>query len=99
MQVDSAMLFGNAPVCRLARAMLQHGLVDCIASDNHGDARSLVTARRWLEEIGATEQALLLTETNPGRVLANQGMLPVDPIPEVEEGVLARLRALITGRP
>jgi protein-tyrosine phosphatase len=99
MQVDSAMLFGNAPVCRLARAMLQHGLVDCIASDNHGDARSLVTARRWLEEIGATEQALLLTETNPGRVLANQGMLPVDPIPEVEEGMLARLRALITGRP
>jgi protein-tyrosine phosphatase len=98
-QLDAAMLFGNAPMCRLARALLQHGLVDCIASDNHADARSLLSARRWLEELGAPEQALLLTETNPGRVLANEGPLPVDPIPEAEEGVLARLRALITGRP
>ena len=98
-QLDAAMLFGNAPMCRLARAMLQQGLVDCIASDNHADGRSLLSARRWLEELGAPEQAMLLTETNPGRLLANEGPLPVDPIPEVEEGVIARLRALITGRP
>jgi hypothetical protein len=61
--------------------------------------RSVLSARRWLEELGASEQAVLLTETNPGRLLANEGPLPVDPIPEVEEGVLAKLRALITGRP
>ncbi len=98
-QLDAAMLFGNAPMCRLARAMLQRGLIDCIASDNHADGRSLLSARRWLEELGAPEQAVLLTETNPGRLLANAGPLPVDPIPEAEEGVIARLRALITGRP
>jgi len=98
-QVDSAMLFGRAPMCRFARAMLQHGLVDCIASDNHADARSLASARRWLEELGAPEQARLLTETNPARLLAGQGVLPAEPVPDAEEGVLARLRALITGRP
>jgi protein-tyrosine phosphatase len=98
-QLDAAMIFGRAPMCRLARAMLQHGLVDCIASDNHADARSLASARRWLEELGAPEQALLLTETNPARLLAGEGVLPAEPIPDAEEGVLARLRALITGRP
>lgn len=98
-QLDAAMVFGRAPMCRLARAMLQHGLVDCIASDNHADARYLASARRWLEEIGAGEQARVLTETNPARLLADEGVLPVDPIPEAEEGMLARLRGLITGRP
>jgi protein-tyrosine phosphatase len=99
MQVDSAMLFGRAPICVLARSLLQHGFVDCIASDNHADDRSLVTAKRWLEELGAGDQAVLLTETNPGLLLRNQGPLPVDPIHEAEEGMLARLRSLITGRP
>jgi protein-tyrosine phosphatase len=98
-QLDAAMVFGRAPMCRMARALLRQGLVDCIASDNHADLRSLASARRWLEEVGAAEQALLLTETNPARLLANEGVLPVDPIPEVEEGMLAKLRGLLTGRP
>jgi protein-tyrosine phosphatase len=99
MQVDTAMLFGRAPICRFARGLLEHGLADCLASDNHGDSRSLIAARRWLEELGAAEQAKLLTTTNPARLLASEFVLPVDPIPEAEEGVLARLRTLITGRP
>ncbi len=98
-QVDAGLLFGRAPMCRLARALLQQGLVDCLASDNHADGRSLAVARRWLEELGAAEPARLLTETNPARLLRNEGTLPVDPIPEADAGVLARLRSLITGRP
>ena len=98
MQVDTAMLFGRAPICRFARGLLENGLADCLASDNHGDTRSLASARRWLEEQGAQEQAELLTTTNPARLLANEIVLPVDPIPEAEEGMLARLRDLITGR-
>jgi protein-tyrosine phosphatase len=97
-QMDAVMLFGNAPMSRLARAMLQEGLVDCIASDNHGDSRSLAAARRWLVEIGAAEQAELLTHTNAERLLANEPVLPVAPIPEVELGMLARLRELFFGR-
>ena len=34
-QLDAAMLFGRAPMCKLARTLLQAGLIDCIASDNH----------------------------------------------------------------
>ncbi|HEX6536899.1 MAG TPA: CpsB/CapC family capsule biosynthesis tyrosine phosphatase [Gemmatimonadaceae bacterium] len=97
-QVDSAMLFGKAPMCRLARAMLEEGLVDCIASDNHGDRRSLAAARRWLEEIGAVEQAQLLTHTNAERLLARQPLLPVAPTPRLEHGMLVRLRELFLGR-
>ena len=99
MQVDTAMLFGRAPICRFARGLLEHGLADCLASDNHGDSRSLASAWRWLDELGAADQAKLLTTTNPARLLANEFVLPVDPIPQAENGVLARLRDLITGRP
>lgn len=97
-QLDAAMLFGNAPMCRLARAMLEEGLADCIASDNHGDRRSLAVARRWLVEVGAAEQAQLLTHTNAERLLARQPLIPVAPIPRVEQGMLTRLKELFLGR-
>jgi len=96
-QTDAAMLLGNGPMTRLAKQLLEEGLVDCLASDNHGDARSLRSAREWLEEIAAPEQAVLLTETNPGRVLADEEMLPVPPV-RFEKGVLERLRELVFGR-
>jgi protein-tyrosine phosphatase len=97
-QMDAVMLFGNAPMCRFARLLLEEGLVDCIASDNHGDRRSLNSARRWLVEIGATEQAQLLTHTNAQRLLDGQPLLPVAPIPHVDRGMLGRLRELFTSR-
>lgn len=97
-QLDAVMLFGDARRSRLAREMLQEGLVDCIASDNHGDARSLGPARQWLVEIGAAEQAQLLTRLNAQRLLANQPVLPVAPTPAVEQSMLARLKELFLGR-
>jgi protein-tyrosine phosphatase len=97
-QMDAVTLFGSAPPSRIARAMLQAALVDCIASDNHGDGRSLAAARQWLVEIGAVEQAQLLTHTNAGRLLLNEPVLPVAPIPEVEQGMLARLKELFLRR-
>jgi protein-tyrosine phosphatase len=96
-QTDAAMLLGNGPMTRLAKQLLEEGLVDCLASDNHGDARSLRSAREWLEEIGAPEQAALLTEVNPGRVLADEGMLPVPPV-RFGKGVFERLRELVFGK-
>jgi len=97
-QVDAAMLFGNAPMCRLARAILEEGLADCIASDNHGDSRSLNAARAWLMEIGADEPAQLLTHTNAAHLLTNEPLDAVPPIPRVEAGMLGRLRELLFGR-
>lgn len=96
-QVDSAALFGHGRTQRLAVELIQRGLVDIIASDNHGDSRSIVPARDWLLEIGGAEQAALLTETNAARILANEPPLPVPPI-EPRRGVLTRLRSLFGGQ-
>lgn len=93
-QMDAALLFGRGAPSRLARALLADGLVDCIASDNHGDSRSLGSARRWLEEAGAPEQAAILTHTNAERLLADQPLVPVAPVPAAEAGLVGRLRSL-----
>jgi protein-tyrosine phosphatase len=92
------MVFGNAPISRLARTLLEQGLIDCISSDNHGDSRSLRSARDWLEELGAHEQAELLTNVNARRLLGNEAVLPVTPIPPTDRGMLAHLRALFMRR-
>lgn len=96
-QMDAAGLLGSESMTRIARAMLAEGLVDIIASDNHGDTRSMAAARDWLIEIGATEQAHLLTAGNPQRVLSDQPMLPVAPV-VMEKGMFGRLRDLVLGR-
>jgi protein-tyrosine phosphatase len=97
-QMDAAMLVGRGETARVALSLLEHGLVDCIASDNHGDSRNLLAARIWLEELGAEEQAHLLTHLNPKRLLANMAMLPSMPLPRIERGMVTRLRELIFGR-
>lgn len=97
-QMDAAMLLGGAASSKLARVLLMQGLVDCIASDNHGDQRSLSGARQWLLEVEATEQAELLTRGNARRMLDGQEPLPVAPLPDVGRGMLARLKQLVLGR-
>jgi protein-tyrosine phosphatase len=97
-QIDSAALHGHGRTRNLAVELLERGLVDVIASDNHGDSRSIATARDWLLEMGADEQASLLTDTNASRLLANEPPLPVPPL-EPRRGMLTRLRALFGGRP
>jgi protein-tyrosine phosphatase len=96
-QVDSAALHGGGRTQRVAIDLLQRGLVDVIASDNHGDSRSLASARDWLTKIGAARQATLLTETNAARVLANEPTLPVPPV-DTRRGMLTRLRSLFGGQ-
>lgn len=95
-QMDASMLLGGPNSSKLARGLLAQGLVDCIASDNHGDKRSLAGARQWLVEIGADEQAELLTRGNARRMLDGQLPLPVAPLPVVG-GMLARLKQLVLG--
>jgi protein-tyrosine phosphatase len=94
MQIDALALVAGGHMGKLARALLEEGLADCLASDNHGDTRSLAGARAWLEEIGAKEQAFLLTSTNAGRLLAGQPPLPVAGV-SIPHGPLGRLRSLL----
>jgi len=96
-QVDAVMLTHPSEMGALAIGLLEEGLVDCIASDNHGDVRSLAFARDWLDARGDTEQARLLTHTNAARLLADEDPLPVAPIRR-QRGVLSRLRNAILRR-
>lgn len=96
-QTDAAVLLSRGSMAKLGRTMLEEGLIDCLASDNHGDSRSLRGVYTWLEEMGAGEQAHLMTTGNPGRLLAGQPVLPVAPIP-TEPGFLDRLRQLVLRR-
>ena len=91
-QMDAVMLFGRSPLAELARALLAEGLVDCMASDNHGDTRSLAAARDWLVGTGNAEQAGLLTYENARRLLADETPLPVAPLAR-RRGFMDRLRA------
>ncbi len=79
-QMDAVTLFGKSALSVLARELVSHGLVDCIASDNHGDRRSLLAARQWLVEIAGENHAHLLTSENARRILADEPMLPVPPL-------------------
>jgi len=97
MQGDATIILGGGDRGRLARALLGAGLIDLLASDNHGDARSLRPARDWLLELGAAEQAAQLTTRNAAHLLAGTPLEPVAPV-AVDPGMLNRLRALLLGR-
>ena len=96
-QTDATMLLARGPMTELAKSLLAAGLIDCLASDNHGDRRSLAAARVWLEEMGALEHAQMLTHANAARVLADEATIPVPPLP-LGRGVFHRLRELLFGR-
>jgi protein-tyrosine phosphatase len=96
-QMDAAGLLGSGKMADLAADLLEEGLVDVLASDTHGDSRSLVTALAWLTDMGATEQAELLTGGNAGRLLAGEPTIRVPPLPR-ERGMIGRLREILFGR-
>lgn len=88
-QSDATALTGRGRASALAVALLAEGLVDILASDNHGDRRSLAASVRWLQANGGEAQLPLLTHLNADRVLRNQEPFPVPPL---RRSALARLR-------
>lgn len=93
-QTDASVLMGRGLPGELARAMLADGLIDVLASDNHGDQRSLKAAHDWLLERGGEEQAALLTSRNAELVLADEEPQPVPPL---RPGLLGRVKRLFGG--
>jgi protein-tyrosine phosphatase len=79
-QTDASVLMGRGVPSELARDMLADGLIDILASDNHGDHRSLGAARTWLLERGGEAQADLLLRANAEAVLHDEDPLPVPPL-------------------
>jgi protein-tyrosine phosphatase len=96
-QMDTAGLLGKGRIAKLSRALLEEGLVDMFSSDNHGDSRTLATARDWLREVSSAEHAELLTRTNARRVLDGEPLAPVPPLPPTT-GIFARFREMFLGR-
>ena len=96
-QMDTAGLLGQGPISKLSRALVQEGLVDLFASDNHGDSRSLATARDWLLDVATPEHAALLTNTNAKRLLAGEELERVPPLPAMS-GIFGRLKELFVSR-
>jgi protein-tyrosine phosphatase len=82
---------GRGTPADLARDMLAHGLIDILASDNHGDHRSLGSARDWLRERGGEEQVDLLTRHNAQLVLGDEDPIPVPPL---RQGLLGRFKRI-----
>jgi protein-tyrosine phosphatase len=79
-QTDASVLMGRGVPSELAREMLALGLIDILASDNHGDHRSLGTAYEWLMERGGGEQVELLTRVNARNLLDDEDTIPVPPL-------------------
>jgi protein-tyrosine phosphatase len=96
-QMDTAGLLGKGRIAKISRELLEHGLVDLFSSDNHGDGRTLATARDWLLEVSTAEHAELLTRGNARRLLDGEPLAPVPPLP-ADTGLFARFRELFLGR-
>jgi protein-tyrosine phosphatase len=87
-------LLGDGARGDLARGLLQEGMIDILASDNHGDRRSLASANEWLTEIAAVDAAQLLTRINAEALLSGQRLIPVPPVP-LDQGMFARMRQML----
>jgi protein-tyrosine phosphatase len=94
-QGDGLLLLSTGHKAQFARRMLSSGVCDIIASDNHGDRRSLGTIRLWLHEVGGDRQARVLLEANPAHLLAGETLQPVPPLRE-HKSIWDHLRDLFT---
>ncbi len=91
-QTDASVLMGRGVPSTLAKAMLADGLIDILASDNHGDGRTLGAARDWLAERGADAQMDLLLRANAERVLGDEDPWPVPPL---RDGLVGRIKRML----
>jgi protein-tyrosine phosphatase len=96
MQLDATTLFRSSARGVRVRELLEHGLGDIIAGDNHGDARTVAAGFKFLTEQDGLQQAELLTVTNPGSILRDEPPQQVPPI-RIKQSLIQRLRVLLEG--
>lgn len=77
LQVDATTLTRPTSRGDVARKLVQGGLADILAADNHGDRRTMATGLHYLVGRGAQDAAHLLTTENPGAVLEDREMARV----------------------
>jgi protein-tyrosine phosphatase len=98
LQVNCGSLLGRygGEAQAFAWRLLRRGWVDYLSSDYHARGRcAIAESRAKLVEKGGEEQARLLMEINPERLLAGQ---PPEPVPPLEREKLPFWRRLLGGR-
>lgn len=98
LQVDGPTLLSSRPRGERARQLLQYGLADIAAGDNHGDDRSLKPPWDALIDHEGGVQANLLFRTNPAAILEDRPVAPVPPF-TFRLAFLERLRAMFGRTP
>jgi protein-tyrosine phosphatase len=96
LQVEATALLGDSPRAARARALVQGGHAAILASDNHGDRRTVYAAKEWLEGHGGGRQVDLLTVENPAAILADAAVAPVPPT-RFRRSLFTRFRDLVVG--
>lgn len=94
-QGDAALLLAAGSRGEFARKAIAEGVLDILASDNHGDSRTLATVKLWLHEVGGDRQAHILMNQNPQHVLDGEMLEGVPPLHE-HKSIWDRLRELFT---
>ena len=79
LQLDATTLLADSRRAGRARSLLEAGCASIVASDNHGDSRSVASAVEWLEAHGGGAQAELLAIDNPRAILDDEPVRPVPP--------------------
>jgi protein-tyrosine phosphatase len=92
LQVDATTLGRRGPRGGLARALVEAGLADIAAADNHGDGKSVAAALRFLTEHGESNLGRLLVIENPGAVLEDRALSPATGARLRQPGLVSRLR-------
>lgn len=96
LQVDATTLLAESRRAGRARALVQAGCAAIVASDNHGDTRSVAAAVDWLSSHGGTAQAQLLAVDNPGAILSDQPLADVPPL-RIRRSLYTQLKDFLVG--
>ena len=96
LQVDATTLLADSRRATRARALVQAGCAAIVASDNHGDARSVAAAVDWLGSHGGQAQAQLLAVDNPASILADRPLADVPPL-RIRRSLYTQLKDFLVG--
>jgi protein-tyrosine phosphatase len=96
LQVDATTITLESRRAERARELLETGLADILASDNHGDGRTLAAAVEWLDRHGGEAQGQLLCVDNPRAILEDRAPVPVPPM-RVRRSWYTALKGFVVG--
>ncbi len=96
LQLDATTLLGDSRRAGRAKALLEAGCGAILASDNHGDTRSVAAAVGWLTHHGGSWQAELMAQENPRAILNDAPVRPVPPF-RIRRSLYTRFKDFVVG--